>query len=44
MIGFHDYLIYLLGDQPLASRGGRQSKDPPPRGVNFLLGGQTPPP
>ena len=34
------------GHQHLASRGGRHSKDtpPPPRGVNFLLGGSDPPP
>jgi hypothetical protein len=35
-----------LGHRHLASRGGRHSKDPPPppRGVNFLLGGSDPPP
>ena len=34
------------GHRHLASRGGRHSKDPPPppRGVNFLLGGSDPPP
>ena len=34
-----------LGHRHLASRGGRHSKNtPPPRGVNFLLGGSDPPP
>jgi len=37
----------LLGDRPLASRGGRHSKDtppPPPQGGELSAGGVSPPP